>query len=86
MNNEEAMSMMAKLLGVEEKDLYKSAGYEFMIKVTMELTALVSYLKRYEVMTPESVGRFEKAVRDYLTETSLIMSAEADIDQLRQSE
>lgn len=86
MDNEEAMSMMAKLLGVEEKDLYKSAGYEFMIKVTMELTALVMYLRKYEVMTPESVERFEKAVKDYLTETNLIMSAEADIERLRQSD
>jgi ribosomal protein S13 len=84
--NEETIKMMAKLLGVEEKDLYKSAGYEFMMKVTMEITALVLYLKRYEVMTPESIERFEKAVKDYLTETNLIMSAEADIEQLRQSE
>ncbi len=81
--NEESIKMMAKLLGVEEKDLYKGAAYEFMVKLTVDLTALALFLKQHKVMTEESINRYEQAVKNYFSEVNLIMAAEADIERLR---
>lgn len=83
MQEEEIVKRLKEIFNVDDATLHTAAAYNAITKTSMELTALTFYLKKYEVMIPENVQRFEDIVRAFLTSLQEILNDEADIERLR---
>lgn len=81
--NDETIKKLAEALGIDYKQLYGSAFYDFIAKASSELTESTMFVKKYEVMVPENAARFEASVRAFLLEVREIIKDESDLARLR---
>jgi hypothetical protein len=82
MDSEEMVTRLSNMFGIEEQELRTLAAYDLITKTAYELIALVMFLKKHEIMVPENRAKFEKIVRQYLSDLHVITADEADIERL----
>ena len=83
MQEEEIVKALKGLFDIDDKTLHTATAYECIANTSMQLGALVMYLKKHEVMIPENCERFHSIVKTYLEGLQEILNDETDIERLR---
>ncbi len=80
---EELFKKLLEAAEEDQKQVHVNAAYESITNIALDLTLLVIYIKKYQVMVPENIKNLDKITKAFLTELHDIIKAEVDIDTLR---